>query len=125
LRSPIALPAFLPHPTFCCCFLLVRSLFVCSCFFILLLGRMYRPCYLLYTYHNTLAYLCQWFCGSLLKILDKLLSQLFYFNCCIISIRILLLYIHLYDLRIIFITNFIQRIANPFSQIVNVWFLDV
>src|SRR5699024_4449309 len=103
---------------------IISPLLICltSC---LVYVMFFRPPYLLYIYHNTLGVLCQWFCGSLLIILDKLLSQLFYFNCCIISIRILLLYIHLYDLRIIFITNFIQRIANPFSQIVNVWFLDV
>src|SRR5699024_11621715 len=97
------LPAFLTHLTFCICFLLVRSLFVCSCFFILLLGRMYRPCYLLYIYHNTLAYLCQRFFGSLLKIFDKLLFQIFYFYYCIFSVLLIFLFFYLFFFLFFFI----------------------
>src|SRR5699024_11573494 len=97
------LPAFLTHLTFCICFLLVQSLFVCSCFFILLLGRMYRPCYLLYIYHNTLAYLCQWFFGSLLKNTLKGVIKpflfLFFFNSFSHTVSFFLFLISIYPLH--------------------------
>src|SRR5690625_2940567 len=45
---------------------IISLLLICltSC---LLYVIFFRPPYLLYIYHNTLAYLCQWFFGSLLK----------------------------------------------------------
>src|SRR5699024_10456422 len=45
---------------------IISPLLICltSC---LVYVMFFRPPYLLYIYHNTLAHLCQWFFGSLLK----------------------------------------------------------